>query len=175
MRASSLVGVCALPLAVPAACRVDVLGSRPGTGRLGVAARCGLEHLLPHAPPQYFGVCRGLGGDLSDWPASALIEAEVCCNGESRREDDRIRTLLRGWFSAPATAWTDVDRYLARQAVEVTNKYQGQGPGKKMGSADALHLAAALRLGCDFFMTHDTGYPHGQTVQGVQVLRPQVV
>ena len=108
--------------------------------------------------------------------SSALVEAEVCCNGEARRDSERIRDLLRGWFTAPGTAWTDIDRYLARQAVDVMNKHRGQALGpKKIGSADALHLAAAVRLGCDFFMTHDTGYPHGQSVHTVQVLRPQVV
>ncbi len=91
-----------------------------------------------------------VNADLARLASSALIEAEVCCNGEARRESDRVRGLLRGWFTAPGTAWTDVDRYLARRAVEVMNKYQGQGPGeKKMGSADALHLAAAVRLGCN--------------------------
>lgn len=55
------------------------------------------------------------------------------------------------------------------------NQWQGKGPTKKMGAADALHLAAAVRLGCDFLMTHDGGFPHGHAVHGVQVIRPQIV
>lgn len=46
---------------------------------------------------------------------------------------------------------------------------------KRLGSADGTHLAAAVRLGCEYLMTHDEGFPVGDTVNGVQVVRPNVV
>lgn len=106
--------------------------------------------------------------------SSALVEAEVCCNGDARSGKQRVRDLLTGWFTAPSTAWVEIDRYLAREAVRLTDIWQGRGE-KRLGSADALHLAAALRLGADFFMTHDRGFPLGQRVDGMNVMRPDVV
>ncbi|MPZ61579.1 MAG: PIN domain-containing protein [Propionibacteriales bacterium] len=108
--------------------------------------------------------------------SSSLVEAEVCCNGEARREKQRTRDLLDGWFTARSTQWAEVDRYLARESVRLINLWQGKGEvGKRMSPADALHLAAALRLGADYFMTHDGGFPLGHRVDGVFVMRPDVV
>lgn len=108
--------------------------------------------------------------------SSSLVEAEVCCNGESRKDKKRIRELVSGWFTARSTAWVEIDRYLAREAVRITNVWQGKGEGdKRMSAADALHLAAALRLGADYFMTHDRGFPIGHRVDGMFVTRPDVV
>lgn len=106
--------------------------------------------------------------------ASALTEAEVCCNGEARRDSEKVRELVRGWFTAPSTAWIDVDRFLAREAAAIAARWHTAVDGK-FGSGDALHLAAAVRLGCDYLMSHDKGFPHGQTVDGVRILRPQQV
>jgi predicted nucleic acid-binding protein len=108
--------------------------------------------------------------------SSALIEAEVCCNGNSRNGTDRVRNLLRTWFTDPLTIWTDIDRFLARDAAQIIDKVSGLSePSKKMRSADALHLAAAARLGCDYLMTHDGGFPIGHKVGSTIVCRPAVV
>lgn len=106
--------------------------------------------------------------------SSSLVEAEVCCNGEARKDKQRVRDLLSGWFTARSTEWVEIDRYLAREAVRLTNVWQGQGEGH-LSAADALHLAAALRLGADYFMTHDKGFPIGHRVDGMLVTRPKVV
>lgn len=108
--------------------------------------------------------------------SSPLVEAEVCCNGGTRRRGDKIRDLLTGWFTARSTEWIEIDRYLAREAVRLVETWHGKGvSGKRMGAADALHLAAAIRLGADYFMTHDGGFPIGYEVDGVRVIRPAVV
>lgn len=108
--------------------------------------------------------------------ASALIEAEVNCGGVVRNGDESIHEMVRGWFTAKSTQWTDVDRFLAREAAKLAQKWrQFAAKGKTLGGADATHLAAAVRLGCDYLMTQDTGYPIGQTVNGVKVLLPEEV
>lgn len=108
--------------------------------------------------------------------SSSLVEAEVCCHGESRKGDARVQGLLSGWFNAASTDWLEVDRFLARKAVDLSHAWQGKGEDKsRMGAADALHLAAAATLECDFLMTHDKGFPIGHTVEGVRVIRPDVV
>ena len=115
-------------------------------------------------------------GDQVRLASSSLIEAEVCCNGSARGESERIRDLVRGWFTARSTVWTEVDRHLAREAVRIMNEHRKKAAGeKKMSAADALHLAAAARLQCDYFMTQDEGFPIGHKIEGLQVIRPQVV
>jgi predicted nucleic acid-binding protein len=109
--------------------------------------------------------------------ASALIEAEVCCNGLARKDSARVRDLLNGWFTAPSTSWTDVDRFLARDAVRLTKEHahKRENKARSFGGADATHVAAAIRLGCDYLITHDEGFPIGHTIEGVQVIRPEAV
>ena len=108
--------------------------------------------------------------------ASALVEAEVCCNGRSRHQNERVRALLAGWFTALDTDWTDVDRPLARRAAQLGDDHSDKRePGKHFGSADAVHLAAAIRLRCDYLVTHDGGFPIGHKIEGVAVIRPRQV
>lgn len=109
--------------------------------------------------------------------ASPLLEAEVLCNGDARKETDRIRSLLRGWFQAESTAWTDIDRFLTRDAVGLLKDFGHLrfNRAKRLGSADALHLAAAVRLGCDYFFSHDGGFPLNHKVREVQVQTPRIV
>lgn len=108
--------------------------------------------------------------------ASALIEAEVNCGSFVRDGDQSIHDMVRGWFTAPSTRWTDVDRFLARDAAKLAQQWQRHAAkGKTLGGADATHLAAAERLGCGYLMTQDTGFPLGHTVNGVQVMLPDEV
>jgi predicted nucleic acid-binding protein len=109
--------------------------------------------------------------------ASPLLEAEVLCNGEARKGTERIRSLLHGWFRADSTAWTDVDRFLAREALRLVKDFGHLrfNRAKKLQSADALHLAAAVRLQCDYFFSQDGGFPLDHQVGVVKVQTPQVV
>ncbi len=109
--------------------------------------------------------------------ASPLLEAEVLCNGAARVDKDRVQRLLQGWFHADSTAWMEIDRFLVRDAVKIIDKYSTLrfNKAKKMGSADALHLAAAVRMKCDYFFSHDGGFPLEQSVSEVQVRTPQIV
>jgi predicted nucleic acid-binding protein len=119
-----------------------------------------------------------INDDRARLASSALIEAEVLCNGESRRDSERIRGLLRTWFNAPSTVWTDVDRFVARDASKLAERYahlRDNPSVKGLKGADATHLAAAIRLNCDYLMTYDRGFPIGHTVDGVEVIRPRTV
>lgn len=109
--------------------------------------------------------------------ASALIEAEVQCVGAVRDGTGPILEMVRGWFTAEATQWTDVDRFLATEAARLARAWHSSRADtrKRLGGADATHLAAAVRLGCDYLMTHDGGFPLGQDVEGVKVGRPTQV
>lgn len=109
--------------------------------------------------------------------ASALIETEVQCVGAVRDGTDAVLDLVRGWFTAEATLWTDIDRFLARDAARLARIWHAERADrrKKLGGADAAHLAAAVRLQCDYLMTNDGGFPIGHDVEGVTVARPSEV
>ncbi|BBY67568.1 type II toxin-antitoxin system VapC family toxin [Mycolicibacterium helvum] len=108
--------------------------------------------------------------------ASALLEAEVNCISVVRDGSESINEQVRGWFTAVSTQWTDIDRFLGRDAARLARQWQQfSAPNKRLGGADATHLAAAVRLGCSYLMTHDEGFPIGQNVDGVQVMRPAEV
>lgn len=112
--------------------------------------------------------------------ASALTEAEVCCNGDTRRRQassDKVRDLMRFWFLNADTRWTDIDRFLARDAAAIAAEFHDKSADRKkrFRSADALHMAAAVRLGCQFLMTHDGGFPIGNKVRDTQIIRPEPV
>ena len=111
--------------------------------------------------------------------ASALIEAEVLCNGktqERRERSEQVATRLRTWFSSPETLWVDIDRFIAREAARLSEEYGHLREGqRRFSAADAMHLAAAVRSQCNYLMTHDKGYPTKQVIEGVTVCRPAVV
>lgn len=109
--------------------------------------------------------------------ASALVEAEVGCAGAVRDGSQPIIDQVRGWFTAESTDWTDIDRFLARDAIRLARVWHPHraAKDKRLGGADATHLAAAVRLRCDYLMTHDEGFPLGKKVEGVAVVRPAEV
>jgi len=137
----------------------------------------------PHAvtgKPRWVGakaLFDAVNDDRVTLAASALIEAEVACIAAVRDDAKAAIDLVRGWFTASSTQWTDVDRLLAREAanlVKVAHPLR-HNKTKRMGGADATHLAAAVRLNCDYLMTHDGGFPLDEMVGGVRVARPSVV
>jgi predicted nucleic acid-binding protein len=117
--------------------------------------------------------------DYAQLAASALTEAEVLCNGQTIRRNSRsegVRDRLRTWFESQKTVWIEVDRFLVREAVRIKSEFGYLHAGEKaFKSADALHLAAAQRARCQFFMTHDEGFPIGQVIDGLQITRPKIV
>lgn len=122
----------------------------------------------------------GIFAREAEMVASPLVEAEVLCNGNARlrrERSEKVRELLRTWFIAPGTIWVDIDRYLVREAVRLRDAYgsQHEKGSKPFGATDALHLAAALRAKCGYFMTCDEGFPLGQTIDGMKIIRPNIV
>jgi predicted nucleic acid-binding protein len=109
--------------------------------------------------------------------SSALIEAELRCFGAVRDGSQEVHDQVAGWFRAESTLWTDVDSFLARDAARLAREWYPRRADKtkKMGGPDAVHLAGAVRLRCDYLMTHDGGFPIGHEVEGVKVIRPAIV
>jgi predicted nucleic acid-binding protein len=104
--------------------------------------------------------------------ASTLVQAEVLGNGEvrTRPADSQVQTMVSDWFLADYVEWCDVDRMISRRVGELSGRYGLRG-------ADAVHLASAIRLRADVLMSNDGGFAscHGQVIDGVRVLKPEVV
>ena len=65
---------------------------------------------------------------------------------------------------------------MARDAARIARTLHQQDPqARQLRTLDAVHLAAAVRLNCDYLMTQDGNFPIGQTVEGVQVRRTEQV
>lgn len=103
---------------------------------------------------------------------SSLVDAEVGSFATLRDDGDTFLKKVRGWFDAPppGTRYVEIDRMIARDAERLQKAWRPHAaPGKKMNGADAVHLAASVRLKCDYLMTGDGGFPVGHTVDGVKV------
>lgn len=109
--------------------------------------------------------------------ASSLVEAEIGCNYAAPADNARAQALLDGWFTAKSTQWIEIDRHLAREAVRLHNDWRSKNAvaKRKINTNDAIHLAAAVVLGCDYLMTQDGGFPVGETVEGVRVIYPTTI
>ncbi|WP_242892387.1 type II toxin-antitoxin system VapC family toxin [Actinomadura litoris] len=109
---------------------------------------------------------------------SPLVEAEVFCKSTDRRKrSERVVEKLRTWFDSVQMQRVDIDRFVAREAIQLHDRYGHLHlPGKKpIAGADALHLAAAKAMGCDYFMTQDGGFPLGEQIGKMQVILPRPV
>lgn len=107
--------------------------------------------------------------------ASSLVDAEVCCFSRIR-DHQEVHDKARGWFDAPSTRYAEVDRFLARDAARISKALAQRFPhAKQPNPADAVHMAVAVRLGCDYLMTHDEGFPLGHKVDDLVVQRPETV
>ena len=106
---------------------------------------------------------------------SSLVEAEVGHFAALRDNGHPFLDQVRLVEHHPSHSLRD-DRLVARDATRLHKAWRPYAAsGKKMNAADAVHLAAAVRLGCDHLMTHDEGFPLGQTVDGVKVGRTEMV
>ena len=101
--------------------------------------------------------------------ASALVEIEVLRHPESKQRDREHVRLIRSLFASDLVEWADVDRLVVREAAELSDQYP------RMASADLVHMATAIRQHADYLITNDRGFPHGDTIKGVQIISPSVV
>lgn len=104
--------------------------------------------------------------------ASTLLQAEVVGNGEVRTKlpESRAQRLISNWFLADYIEWCDVDLLITRRVSDLSAQYDLRG-------ADAVHLATAIRLRADYLISNDNGFSacHGQLIEGVKVIKPEVV
>lgn len=100
--------------------------------------------------------------------ASRLLAAEV---GRFRGDASRARVdqLVIKYLDGVNTQWVEVDLLIAQQARDLSWQF-----GIKSG-ADAVHLATAVRLKADYFMSRDGGFPYGQMVESTSVINPSIV
>ncbi len=99
--------------------------------------------------------------------ASRLLAVEV---GRWRAGQERLDVdgFVLGYLEQVAVEWAEVDLLVAREARRLSWDH-------KLRTADATHLATAVRLDCDYFMSNDGDFPHGSTLGRTQVTEPTTV
>lgn len=101
--------------------------------------------------------------------ASWMVRAEIQTVAGPEVPAD-VREAVIALLDNEGVTWIAVDRFIALDALSIS-----QSLPKRLGGADAVHLATAVRRGCDYFMALDDGFPFGQAVNGVRVRRPEPV
>ncbi|HEX5543603.1 MAG TPA: type II toxin-antitoxin system VapC family toxin [Micromonospora sp.] len=99
--------------------------------------------------------------------ASTLVLVEV---GSHKGDIDPLKrneVIERYLVNAPVR-WYELDLFVAEEARRLCGTHQLRG-------ADAAHLATAIRAKADYFVTHDTDFPLGKTVSGVEVIKPRLL
>jgi hypothetical protein len=100
--------------------------------------------------------------------ASRLLAVEV---GRFRGDvgRDRVDQLVLQYLDSVNTQWVEVDLLIAQRARDLSWQF-----GIKSG-ADSVHLATAVRLKADYFMSRDGGFPYGQMIESTSIINPSVV
>lgn len=100
--------------------------------------------------------------------ASHLVTVEVGGYKGDRPGKAQADQFVERFLESVQVEWSELDILVAREARRVSWQYN-------LRSADAVHLATAILRRASHFMTLDTGFPLGQTVEGVEVSLPRIV
>jgi predicted nucleic acid-binding protein len=89
--------------------------------------------------------------------ASRLLAAEI---GRFRRDvgRDSLDKLILRYLDNVGVQWAEVDLLIARDARQLSWRYEIKS------GADAVHLATAVRLRANYFMSRDGGFPYGEVI-----------
>lgn len=101
--------------------------------------------------------------------ASWLVRAEVQ-TAAAAGVATNVREAVAELLDNEGVTWITLDRFIANDAVALSRSLP-----RRLAGADAVHLATAVRRGCGYFMALDGNFPFGDTVKGVEILRPQPV
>jgi predicted nucleic acid-binding protein len=102
--------------------------------------------------------------------ASTFIEAEVVkAPGESVPLTQAQEDIIAAYLDRDFIVWVEVDRLIARKARQLSRTFGMKPP-------DAIHVATALRAGCDQLLTWD-GKLHkdGLQVESVYLCEPHTI
>lgn len=99
--------------------------------------------------------------------ASVFLAAEVIRAGKGKAPLDPVKhDLIDQYLNDDSFMWVELDLTLALKA-RTLSRVHGLKPG------DAIHLATAIRAGCDTFLTwNDKDFPPDTVVEGVKFAEP---
>jgi len=99
--------------------------------------------------------------------ASRLLAVEI---GRWRgdRTEIEVDQVLLNYLEQRDTEWVEVDFLVSRDARTLSWEHQ-------LFTADAVHLATAVRRTCDYFVSTDKAFPFEQRLGETLVVRPRVL
>lgn len=100
--------------------------------------------------------------------ASTFVFAEVIKDRRQPELDSEQEELIDSYLRQECITWVEVDLPLAEKARSIARQH-GLKPG------DAIHLASAIRSGCDQLLSWNDGdFTPGLEVEGVSLHRPHL-
>lgn len=100
--------------------------------------------------------------------ANRLLSVEVGGWGGTKPGQTEADEMVATYLDGVGVEWVELDIMIARDARTLGWQY-------KLRSADAVHLATAVRRKADYFMSYDEAFPFGEKVNGVAVMKPAVI
>lgn len=100
--------------------------------------------------------------------ASRLLPVEIAAWHGDKPDSHTAEEMVERFLDAVGTEWVELDVVAAREAIRMSWQF-------KLRSADAVHLATAVRRRADYFMSYDGRFPYGESVEGVEVCKPRIV
>lgn len=100
--------------------------------------------------------------------ASRLLPVEIAAWRGTTPDQASAESLVERFLDSVGAEWVELDLVSSRYAVDLSWRY-------RLRSADAVHLATAVRRKADYFMSYDERFPYGEWVEGVEVCKPRIV
>ncbi|MET8976228.1 type II toxin-antitoxin system VapC family toxin [Streptomyces sp. NPDC004539] len=97
--------------------------------------------------------------------ASTLLLVELNGRKGDVDADERDR-IVDEYLERLEIQWVEVDLLIAREVRQLADQYGLRGP-------DATHLATAVRMKADYFVSRDRAFPYGETVGITHVTAPR--
>lgn len=102
---------------------------------------------------------------VASWVLRAELQSDPAGN-----VDLRVRDTVEEILDNDAIRWVEVDRRVALAARDLSRSLL-----RRLGGADAIHLATAVLAEADFFVSVDRKFPYGATIDGCEVTEPKIV
>jgi len=100
--------------------------------------------------------------------ASTFVVAEVIKDRGRPELTGPEEAAIDGYLEHGFIQWVEVDLLIARKARDLSRQH-------KLKPGDAVHLATAIRGGCDQLLAWDGGFPNGMEIEGVTCNEPHLV
>jgi predicted nucleic acid-binding protein len=109
-------------------------------------------------------------GQAGNFPvfASTFVYCEVIKDRNKSRLTPTEESVIDSYLDHSFITWIEVDLLIGKHARALSRQH-GLKP------ADAVHLASAIRAGCDQLLAWDSDFANGVVIEGVEMQEPHLM